>query len=166
MIVLRRSIYLSGFLVGSSLWISPCSECPSEGGSTKNTPWDTGDDALIFPLLFFSTSHKLTSLLVQLRLRIVAVCYFSSSVCCQHSTLFLLKGWNFPLIIQSSHWIHGCLTMMCIALAMGIYDFLISFSFQSILFLCDFCCTWGKCGGLKLYPFSNGCASVSVKRPR
>lgn len=121
-----------------------------------------------FPLpRFFSHFFcKLACVLVQLRLRIVAFCYFPSSICWQDGTLFLFQGWNFPLMIKSLHWICSCLPMMCIALAMGIYDFLISFSFQSTLFLCDFCCTWGKCGGIKVCPFSNGSSPVSVYRPR
>lgn len=56
--------------------------------------------------------------------------------------------------------------MLCIALAMGTYNFLVSFSFQSTLFLYDFCYTQGKCAGLKLSPFFTGHASVSVKRLR
>lgn len=102
---------------------------------------NAGNDASIFSLFSSPLSHKVTCVLVQLRLRIVVVCYFSSSVCCQDSTLFPLKGWNFLLIIQSSDWVCSCLPVMCIALAMGIDDFLIPFSFQGTLFLCDFCCT-------------------------
>lgn len=144
-------LYFGSFLVLSAL---------ARVLSCEHT-WDAGNDASSFSHL----SHKLTCVLVQLRLRTVTVC-FSNGVCCQDSALFLLKSWNFLLIIQSSHSTHICLPIMHIALAMGVYDFLISFSFQRTLFLCDFCCIWGKCRGLKLCPFSNGQASVSVKRPR
>lgn len=116
MITLNHNIYLNKFQLGFLLWISPCSEHPSEGAQLWTHLKMQGMMRPFFPpvcglVFFFHLSHELPCVLVQLRLRTVAICHFSSNVYCQDSPLFLLKSWHVLLIIRS-HCICICLPLL------------------------------------------------------